>query len=855
MSSFPESAKVVIIGQGGIVGASVAHHLIERGWDDIVGIDKSGIPTDIGSTAHASDFCYATAHDQLTCYTTLYSIDFYKKRNRYAQVGGLEVARRDDDERMGELKRKVASGKAFGTNAYMISAAEAKEKMPLLEEDVIQGAMWDPDAGLVVPRSQVVTGEIIEDCEKTGKLNTFANTPATGLEIVNGRIKAVHTPRGTIKADYVVVCAGLWGRLIAGMAGEDLPVMPVDHPLLWFGPYKEFAGTGKHIGWPLLRDQGNSAYLRDTGDPTTTEGGMIEWGYYEQSEPRVCHPRDLLEKEEARLSPSQRDLEMEQIIEPLEKAIELTPILGELGYDEKRSFNGLLQVTTDGGPSIGESALVRGLWYAVAVWVKDGPGTGKVLADWMTDGITEFDHSSIDVARYYPFQQKEDYINDRCFETAFKIYNPAVHNREPYTKGRHVKQSPFHEREKALGGYFMEAAGWERAHGYASNEHLLDTYGDRVPVREHEWDNRHFWRVSNAEHLKLSEDVGMVNLSHFAIYDAKGPDAERLLEKLSVAKIGGDARIGKGIYTHWLDEKGGVKADLVILKFDSDHFRIIDGGDAGNRDFTYMQRQASDLKLDKIELSDETDNYSCLGLWGPNARTTLEKVVDDPDSLSQINSPFASVVKLTIAGVDVQAFRISYVGEQGWELHFRFADGLAVWDALAAQDVTPIGVETYANSRRLEKSLRLQNADLLTHYNLYEADLARPKVKADEFIGKKAYLEQRQLDQQIATLCTLVMTENTDSNGIARYPVGICPIIDPSSGEVPVDSLGRRSYTTSIAYGPTIGKNIALGYLPAAYASIGKQLAIEYFGEQYAVEVVAVGYQPLYDPENLKPRS
>ena len=229
MSSFPESAKVVIIGQGGIVGASVAHHLIERGWDDIVGIDKSGIPTDIGSTAHASDFCYATAHDQMTCYTTQYSIDFYKKRNRYAQVGGLEVARHDDDERMGELKRKVASGKAFGTNAYMISAAEAKEKMPLLEEDVIQGAMWDPDAGLVVPRSQVVTGEMVEECEKTGKLTTFANTPATGLEIVNGRIKAVHTPRGTIKADYVVVCAGLWGRLIAGMAGEDLPVMPVDH--------------------------------------------------------------------------------------------------------------------------------------------------------------------------------------------------------------------------------------------------------------------------------------------------------------------------------------------------------------------------------------------------------------------------------------------------------------------------------------------------------------------------------------------------------------------------------------------------------------------------------------------------
>ncbi|MEM7257022.1 MAG: FAD-binding oxidoreductase, partial [Pseudomonadota bacterium] len=396
MATFPSSARVVIIGQGGIVGASVAHHLIERGWDNIVGIDKSAIPTDVGSTAHASDFCYATAHDHMTCHTTMYSIDFYEKLGRYAKVGGLEVARVGDDERLAELERKVASGKAFGTNACMITAAEAKAKMPLLEEHMIQGALWDPDAGLVIPRSQVVSGEMVDACEKTGKLTTFANTAATGLDIQNGVIVGVETTRGYIKADYVVVCAGLWGRLIAEMAGEDLPVMPVDHPLLWFGPYDEFAGTGKDIGYPLLRDQGNSAYLRDTGDPKTAEGGMIEWGYYEEKDPRMCHPRDLLEKEQARLSPSQRDLEMDQILEPLERAIELTPILGELGFDEKRSFNGLLQVTADGGPSIGESAKTQGLWYAVSVWVKDGPGTGKLIADWMTDGMTELDHSSID---------------------------------------------------------------------------------------------------------------------------------------------------------------------------------------------------------------------------------------------------------------------------------------------------------------------------------------------------------------------------------------------------------------------------------------------------------------------------
>ncbi len=855
MASFPSRARVVIIGQGGIVGASVAHHLIERGWDDIVGIDLSSIPTDVGSTAHASDFCYATAHDNLTCHTTRYSIDFYERRGRYARVGGLEVARVGDDERLAELKRKVGSGKAFGTRATMISAKEAKRLMPLLEEDMISGALWDPDAGLVTPRSQVVSGELVDEAVASGKLRVFANTPATGLDIQDGRIVGVQTSRGHIAADHVVVCAGLWGRLIAQMAGEDLPVMPVDHPLLWFGPYKEFAGTGKHIGWPLLRDQGNSAYLRDTGDPATSEGGMIEWGYYEEKSPRLCHPRDLLDKTQARLSPSQRDLEMDQVIEPLERAIELTPILGELGFDEKRSFNGLLQVTADGGPSIGESAKVRGLWYAVSVWVKDGPGTGKLIADWMTDGRTELDPFSIDVARFYPFQQDEQYIHDRCHETAFKIYNPAVHPREPYSKGRDLRRSPFYEREKALGGHFMEAAGWERAHGYASNQHLLDKFGDRVPVRAHEWDARHFWRVSNAEHLQLSEDVGMINLSHFAIIDVSGPDAQALMEYVCVAKVGGDTPTGKGVYTHFLDHAGGVRADLTVIRLADDHFRVVDGGSSGHRDFVWLRRMSQDHGFAAVHIEDLTTEYACLGLWGPNARAILSQLVDDPDSLSHENFPFVAVRTIRIDGVEVSAFRISYVGEQGWELHFRYADGLRVWDALAALGVTPVGIETYANSRRLEKSLRLQNADLLTEYNLLEADLARPKVKAADFHGKAAYLEQRALDHQSAYLCTLVMTHHVDSDGVARYPVGTCPILDPATGQTLVDDKGRRSYTTSIAYGPSIGRNIALGYLPHAYCQAGRELLIEYFGEQYPVRVEAVGYQALYDPENGKARS
>ena len=853
MAEFPEKAKVVIVGLGGIVGAAVAHHLIQRGWTDIVGIDKSGIPTDVGSTAHASDFCYMTSHDFLSCWTSLYSIEFYEKLGHYERIGGLEVARVGDDARMDEIKRKVASGKAFGTRARLIDPAEIKQKFPLIEQDKVQGGLWDPDAGLVIPRSQTVAGKLIDQATTSGKLRAFANTPAKSLVIENGRIKGVKTERGTIMADYVVVCAGLWGRLIAEMAGEDLPVMPVDHPLTFFGPYTEFAGTGKEIGFPLLRDQGNSAYMRDTGDPTTSEGGMIEWGYYEEKNPRLCHPRDILEKEQARLSPSQRDLDMEQIIEPLERAIELTPILGELGYNEQRSFNGLLQVTADGGPAIGESQKVRGLWYAVAIWVKDAPGMAKLVADWMTDGRTEIDHAKIDYARFYPHQLKEAFIEGRCGEAAQKIYNPAVHPREPYATGRNVKRSPFYEREKELGGYFMELGGWERAHGYAANEHLLKKYGNRVPVRENEWDSRHFWRVSNAEHLAMSEDCGIVNLSHFYMFDVEGPDHVALMEWICAAKIGGDANIGKGIYTHFLDDEGMVRADLTVIRM-ADRCRVIDGADAGPRDLRYVQRLAQDKGFN-VTVTDVSEKYVTIGIWGPNARATLQKVVEDPNGLTPRELP----VRVDQADQDrrQERHRLPHLlcrrAGLGTAHEIRGRPrrlGRAARDrrdGVRRRDLRqqpPHGKEPAPAERR--PADRVQPARIRPQ---------RPKVKEADFRGKARHLEHRARKHQPAMLCTLVMTSNTDSKGVARYPVGIMPVMDPETKETLVDELGRRSFTTSVAYGPTIGKNIALAYLPWSYCQEGRKLLVEYFGETYPVEVAGVGYKPLYDPENLKPRT
>src|SRR5699024_6387159 len=323
------------------------------------------------------------------------------------------------------------------------------------------------------------------------------------------------------------------------------------------------------------RDQGNSSYMRDTGDPTTSEGGNIEWGYYEQANPRLVYPRDIAEPEDANKSPSMQDLFTEQILDGFERVVETMPILGELGLDEKESFNGLMSITVDGGSLVGEAPDTRGLWMCEAIWVKDGPGMGKVLADWMTQGEPAYDPFGIDINRFYAVQKTDRYIYARSGETSCKIYNPPVHTREPYANGRNVRRSPFWSREVELGAYFMEAGGWELAHGYAANETRLAKYYARVLERANEWDARHFWSVSNAEHLAMSDSVGMINLSHFAIFDVSGPDAEALMEYLSVAKVGGDTPVGKGVYTHFLTARGGIRADLTIIRTGEAAFRVV----------------------------------------------------------------------------------------------------------------------------------------------------------------------------------------------------------------------------------------------------------------------------------------
>ncbi len=861
-SKFPEKADVVIVGVGGIVGSMLAYWLAELGQKNIVGLEKSTIiPSDIASTAHASDFVYNTTHDKLGCWTTSFSRKFYEDNGFFLKKGGLEICRKGDDERWEELKRKVASGKAFGTNVRLISAAEAVEKFPLLEEDSMIGAMWDPDAGLVVPRSQEVVNFAVETAKDKGALKTFTNTPATGFEVENQKIVAVKTDRGTIKTDKVVIASGIWGPLMGDMAGVGVPLMPVEHPLLFFGPYEEIQDTEEMLVHPLLRDQGNSAYVRDTGK---FHGGMLEWGFYEDKNPRLVDPGDIGNPDKTMLSDSMRYLELEEIAEPLEKAFETTPILSELGWDEKSSFNGLLSVTADAGSLIGESPEVRGFWLCEAVWVKDGPGCARLCAEAMVNGKTQVDMHSFDISRFYPHQKEKEYVKTRAFENSQTIYTPAVHPREPYITQREMFVSPFYEREKELGGHFEnEVAGWERALAYISNREKLDKYIKEVPVRENEWDTRHVpYDVANAEHLAMSDSVGMINLSHFPIMDIKGPDAERMLEYLSVAKVGGNTPEGKVIYTNFLDEDGGVHADLTISRLGNDSYRVVTGGADGNRDWVTLRNYRDDNGLN-ADINIRTHDIATLGLWGPRAVEALGNFID-PNEIDIKNFPFVSAKNLTLnlsggKKVDVWAARISYVGESGWEIYFNNNkdDGLALYDSLLEVGVVPVGIETYANSRRLEKSFRLQGADLETEYTAIEAAIQRPLVKEADFHGKAAHLSHREEDP-CAILCTMTL-DDLNVSGKTRYPVGISPIIDPATGEVPIDSKGRRSYTTGMSYCPSLKKFVVMGYLPKEIAVQGKSLLIEYFDEGgdglYPMTVQIVGKGSLYDPNNERVRA
>jgi glycine cleavage system aminomethyltransferase T/glycine/D-amino acid oxidase-like deaminating enzyme len=834
----PASQSIVIIGAG-IVGNSVAYHLTRLGETEITLIDKGPLPNPGGSTGHASNFIFPVDHSKEMTALTLESMRQYKDLDVYLECGGIEVAR--TEARMQELARRMVSARTWGIEpTSLLTPAQIKELVPFIDEQLLLGGFYTPGAGVV---DSLRAATIMRDRAVEAGMTVSANTEVIGIDVEHGRIVGVRTDRGDIAAERVVIACGCWSPRIAAMAGARIPLTPAVHQMIDIGPVARFADARTLVDYPIVRDMDTNMYERQ-------DGGGLEIGSYAHR-PIMMDADDIPSIEESALSPTELPFTQQDFELQMEQALELMPeIVGDESVGVCYAINGLLSVTLDGLPLIGETPEVHGLWSAAAIWIKEGPGAGKSVAELMVHGESEIDVFESNIARAYPHQKTRAHIRARVAESFNKMYG-IVHPAEQWESDRRVKVSPFYEREQELGAMFFEAAGWERPQWYESNASLLEEFGDRVTRREAEWEARWWSPIINAEHLALRERAGYTDLTAFALFDVTGPGALDAVQAVAMRQM--DVAVGRVVYTPVLTPSGGFKADLTIMRMDEDVFRVVTGGAWGMSDLKWF---SDHLPADgSAQIHDQTNAWTTLGLWGPRARDILSSVT--ADDVSHQGFPFAHWKGLEIGPLSVIASRISYVGDLGWELYAPIEQGARLWDIIAEAGLphgaVAVGAGVYGSTGRLEKCYRAYGAELEGDYNVVEAGMAWGKVKAQDFVGKEAHVRHRE-EPAAATMCTLTVDDHTSSTGVKRYMLGGEPILT-AAGDAITDAKGRRSYVTSAGAAPSIGKHILMAYLPPEYAEVGRGLKVQYMGEQYPVTVATTDSTPVFDPDNSRVRS
>src|SRR5450755_4443907 len=472
MNDIPGRASAVIIGAG-IVGNSLAFHLARLGWTQIVMVDKGPMPNPGGSTGHASNFIFPIEYSKMMMELTRDSTEQYSELGVFTQSGGIEVAR--TPERMTELRRRCTAAKAWGIPARLVTPAEVSKLVPYLDESVILGGAHFPTVGVV---DSLRAGTLMrEQAQQLDALTVLAGTEVLGIDkAADGRLSGVRTSRGDIATDVAAICCGVWSPRIAAMAGAAIPLTPVVHQMISVGPIALFADTSGEIEYPIVRDVDTNMYERQ-------HGGDMEVGSYAHR-PMIVAPGDIPSIVEAALSPTEMPFTQDDFDPQLLQALELMPeLLGDERVGIRYAINGLISMTHDGHPALGEIPEVPGLWSVAASWIKEGPGIGRAVAEWMSGQVPEIDIHESDIARFYSHQKTTAHITARAREGFNKMYG-IVHPAEQWESGRPLRLSPAYDRERDLGAAFIETAGWERPNWYASNEKLLERYSGRLMPRE-----------------------------------------------------------------------------------------------------------------------------------------------------------------------------------------------------------------------------------------------------------------------------------------------------------------------------------------------------------------------------------
>lgn len=816
--SLPQKASAVIIG-GGVTGASIAYHLAKLGWQDVVLLERRQFAC--GTTWHAAGLIGTMrandSHAKLCEYSMRLLHDLEEETGQstgFRQVGSLSIAHSED--RWQELRRVASMNNAFGvTRVDTVTAEEIKNLYPLINSDDLLGGTYVEHDGKGSPID--VTMAFIKGARGRGA-KCIENVEVSDVVIRDGRVVGVKTVLGDIACDYVVNCAGMWARQLGRRSGVNVPLHACEH---------YYAVTEKHEsitdGLPVLRDHDKCAYYREDAGALLVgafEANAVAWG-------QQGIPRDFCFDE----IPGHME---EQLMPVLEDAMERVPLLAELGW--RTFFCGPESFTPDDQFHLGESPEVENYFVAAglnSVGIQSSGGLGKACAEWMHHGHPPLDLWGNDLRRMYPFMGTQKFIQERVEESLGMLY--ARHY--PFLQfetARNVRLTPVHQRHVEARACFGQVAGWERPNWYAPE--------GVEPVYQYSFAKQNWFDYSAEEHRAAREAVALFDQSTFSKYSVCGRDALALLQQISSADV--DIPVNRMVYTHWLNERGGIEADLTIVRLAENEFLVISGAAVTHRDLDWLRRHASPDA--NCHIADVTHSYAMFGVMGPNARALLSQLTDVDLDASAF--PFGSSQPAEIGYAPCRLSRVSFVGELGWEVLVTSDMAMHVFDQLMqhgeSHGLRLAGMHAL-DSCRIEKKFLHFGHDVADEDTPLEAGyrFVCAMDKPGGFTGRDAIA--RQLDDKTHLRKRLVQFLLTDPEAMLYH-------------HEPILMNGQCvGYLTSGNYGHTLGGSVGLGYVKS-----GDDVSVDMLSSaNWAIEVAGqpiaakASLTALYDPKGERMRS
>jgi 4-methylaminobutanoate oxidase (formaldehyde-forming) len=803
--TLPAQAQIVVIG-GGIIGCSTAYHLAKEHKADVVLLEQGKLTS--GSTWHAAGLVGQLRSSASITQVLKRSVELYRTLEAetglatgWKMTGCLRLAATDD--RWTEYKRLATTARSFGMEMELISPAEVKRMWPLLETSDLVGASWLPTDGQASPSD--ITQSLARGARMHGA-RIHEGVRVTGFEMAGDRIAAVVTTAGRIACETVVNCAGMWAREIGAMAGVGVPLQPVKHQYIVTEKI-----DGLTPGLPTLRDPDRRTYFKEE------VGGLVMGGY--EPDPIAWTTGDIPRPFEFQLF----DDDWEHFAQHLEQAMARVPALADAGI--RQMINGPESFTPDGNFILGAAPECANMYVGAgfnAFGIASAGGAGWALAEWAMRGEAPLDLWVVDIRRFSALHRDRDWVRDRTLDAYGKHYT-VVYPHEEYESGRNRILSPLYQRLRAAGAVFGSKLGWERPNWFAPpGSEPRDVYA---------MGRQNWFDAVGTEHRLVRERAGLFDQSSFAKYEITGKDAAAALSWIAANAV--DKPSGRLTYTQMLNSRGGIECDLTVARLADDRFYIVTGTGFRTHDLAWI-REHVPAGLDAIA-TDVTEQFGTVVLMGPRARDVLGTVTDA--DISNAGFPFGHVRLLPIAGHEVRALRVTYVGELGWELHVPLAATGDVYDALieagAPHGLRPVGYRAL-ESLRLEKGYRAWGSDITPNDTPFEAGLGwAVKLKSGTpFLGRDALLalHDTPLRKRLATFTT----EREDIVLLGRETI-------LRDGEF-------AGYLTSGGYGYTVGKPIGMGYVRHPEPEAGRyELVVA--NERVAAQV---HFQPLYDPHNTK---